>query len=333
MADLDLLKNTVFIFLSDHGEGFMEKGSFDHTFLSLYQSDIETPLIITGPGIPKGKTIEYPVQNIDIFPWLIEYLQLDESIQMDGMSLFSPERKNHPAISENFTFHNFLVDSDHLYFSSNRARLWPGTIRPFRSDRSLENSLQMEFGSDRVSLPIPEESKLNLNFGFTDLEIMFCKSSEKDRACFLMLEYQGFPDELKGDMEAMIQYDHRCLSDVENGSLDQQSDSFTSGKCTFYIRESVAIPCSLNERSIRLMNWKLIHDLGDNSSELYNLEVDPGETTDVVDAHPEMAELLLKRVNQAFRNDDYTGGTLNLDELDQDTRNALHALGYIQGSD
>ncbi len=333
MAELGLSENTLFIILSDHGEGFMDKGSFDHTFLSLYECDIKTPLIITGPDIPKGIIIDCPVQNIDIFPWLMDYLHFDEPIETDGISLFSSQRKNFPVISENFFLHNLLVESDTVYLVENRVRIWPGTIRSLKTNRSLEDSLKMEFGSDFANSQIQENNKMNFTFGFTDMEISFCNSSGMDDACFLMLEYLGYPDELKEEMETLIEYEHHCWNDEECRKIKEEFRVVTSGECFSIIPEAVAIPCSLNERSIRLLNWKLKHDLGNGSFELFDLDMDPGETTNVSETYPEIAEQLLIRLQRKFADADYAGEIRSVDELDQNTRDALQALGYIQNSD
>jgi uncharacterized sulfatase len=45
---------------------------------------------------------------------------------------------------------------------------------------------------------------------------------------------------------------------------------------------------------IRKANWKLIHHLDDDSLELYDLEKDPGETTDLRTAFPEKVEELMQ---------------------------------------
>ena len=57
--------NTIFLLTSDHGEEFFEHGVLGHGF-SLYQGVIHVPLIFHGPGIPAGRRVEKPVQNVDL---------------------------------------------------------------------------------------------------------------------------------------------------------------------------------------------------------------------------------------------------------------------------
>ncbi|MGY8686616.1 MAG: aryl-sulfate sulfohydrolase, partial [Verrucomicrobiales bacterium] len=55
-------------------------------------------------------------------------------------------------------------------------------------------------------------------------------------------------------------------------------------------------PCSV----IRLGDWKLHHYFEDDALELYHLRDDVSETKNLVDAHPDKTQDLLKRL-QAWR--------------------------------
>ena len=55
-----LLRSTILVFTSDHGEGFDEHHLMSHGN-SLYRELIHVPLIIAGPGIPAGGTVQQPV--------------------------------------------------------------------------------------------------------------------------------------------------------------------------------------------------------------------------------------------------------------------------------
>ena len=70
------------------------------------------------------------------------------------------------------------------------------------------------------------------------------------------------------------------------------------------IREHLVIPAGNKTLSIRQGKWKLIQKTDDrtaenNRLELYDLESDIGETTDVAKANPEIVEALLKQVENA----------------------------------
>jgi arylsulfatase A-like enzyme len=84
----NLLSNTLIIITSDHGESIGEHKLLDHGH-ALYEEQIRVPLIMIGPGIPKGKRISGLVRNIDILPSLVEYLKLPAQSGIQGKSFWS----------------------------------------------------------------------------------------------------------------------------------------------------------------------------------------------------------------------------------------------------
>ena len=64
------VQNTYVVLYSDHGFHLGEKEKWAKR--SLWKNSTKVPLIISGPGIPKGKTTDLPVQLLDIYPTLIE---------------------------------------------------------------------------------------------------------------------------------------------------------------------------------------------------------------------------------------------------------------------
>jgi arylsulfatase A-like enzyme len=68
-----LADNTIVAFLADHGEmlgdhGLMLKGGY------MYDQVLHTPLILAGPGVPRGKTIDTLVDAADLAPTLGELM-------------------------------------------------------------------------------------------------------------------------------------------------------------------------------------------------------------------------------------------------------------------
>lgn len=81
-----LLENTLLVILSDHGEGFGEHGSFVHGD-NLYQESVHVPCILSGPDIPKGVRVPYPVGLIDIFPTICQWAGVQEPTSVQGSSI------------------------------------------------------------------------------------------------------------------------------------------------------------------------------------------------------------------------------------------------------
>ena len=82
-----IYKQSLIVFLSDHGEEFFEHRGWSHGH-SLYNELIKVPLIIKFPqGKYKGKKIEKNVGLIDVLPTLTDYLDIEQQRQIDGISL------------------------------------------------------------------------------------------------------------------------------------------------------------------------------------------------------------------------------------------------------
>jgi len=90
---LDLRDNTVFAFLSDHGESWGErvhakddvKGVYHMHGATLFDEIVEVPLILSAPGLEPG-VVDSQVRSIDIMPTLLELAGLPAR-EMDGESL------------------------------------------------------------------------------------------------------------------------------------------------------------------------------------------------------------------------------------------------------
>jgi arylsulfatase A-like enzyme len=64
-------RSTIVALAADHGESFLEHGTLAHC-RSLYDTEIRTPWILAGPGIPEGAVREALSENLDIVPTLLD---------------------------------------------------------------------------------------------------------------------------------------------------------------------------------------------------------------------------------------------------------------------
>jgi arylsulfatase A-like enzyme len=88
LSELGLDRNTVVLLLSDHGELLYTRPdywTFDHR--SLYDENIRVPLVIRGPGIPAGKTIDSLASHIDVLPTILDLAGLPPLDGIAGRSL------------------------------------------------------------------------------------------------------------------------------------------------------------------------------------------------------------------------------------------------------
>jgi len=95
---LGLTEETLIVVTSDHGETLYEHDCyFDHH--GLYDCTLVVPLIIKFPGkVPAGKRVSEVSVIHDIMPTIMELLDIDEPLEMEGQSLLSfisgqPERR------------------------------------------------------------------------------------------------------------------------------------------------------------------------------------------------------------------------------------------------
>jgi len=84
------LDDTYIVFTSDHGEQLGERGAWGHGAFgknsNYYDVLTRIPMIISGPGIPKGKRRTTPVSLVDVQPTLKELLSIEYADSMQGRS-------------------------------------------------------------------------------------------------------------------------------------------------------------------------------------------------------------------------------------------------------
>jgi arylsulfatase A-like enzyme len=88
-------KNTIVVFTSDHGYHLGEHGHWQKR--TLFENATRVPLIVAGPGINKNeKIMDAPVELVDLYPTLMEMLQMDTPECVSGKS-FAPMLKDSKA--------------------------------------------------------------------------------------------------------------------------------------------------------------------------------------------------------------------------------------------
>jgi len=94
------LKNTLFIYTSDHGESLGEHGLWYKN--NLYDVAARVPLVMAGAGLPKGKVIDTPVAHVDVVATMLEMARSDAAEKLRGHSLLpmiTGKQGNHPGFA------------------------------------------------------------------------------------------------------------------------------------------------------------------------------------------------------------------------------------------
>jgi arylsulfatase A-like enzyme len=82
------LDNTVIFLTADHGESFLEHGSWTHG-TGLYEELARVPLLLILPGEKHaGQRVEAPVQTTDLYPTVLDLLDAEIPPELQGKSLF-----------------------------------------------------------------------------------------------------------------------------------------------------------------------------------------------------------------------------------------------------
>jgi arylsulfatase A-like enzyme len=103
LAARGILDDTLLIIMADHGENLGEHGLMDHQY-SVHDTLLHVPLVMRLPGtLPAGTRETKLVQNIDIFPTLIEFVggSVDDlPNDLRGQNIFEGESGHEFTISE-----------------------------------------------------------------------------------------------------------------------------------------------------------------------------------------------------------------------------------------
>lgn len=86
LKELGVYENTLFVFLSDHGEGNGQHNEFTHSLLA-YNSTLHIPLIIKNPGGAKDRRISHRVGTVDLLPTILDRIGIKPPDDLQGISL------------------------------------------------------------------------------------------------------------------------------------------------------------------------------------------------------------------------------------------------------
>jgi choline-sulfatase len=95
-----LRDKTIVVYTVDHGRSLGEHGLWFHNEPT--DSSSKVTLLISGPGVPRGKRIDTPVMHADLFPTLMDLAQSPTPGGLRGHSLLpmcQGQRGNHPGFA------------------------------------------------------------------------------------------------------------------------------------------------------------------------------------------------------------------------------------------
>ena len=100
----DAAASTLVVIAADHGEAFGEHGEVGHSIF-VYDTTLHVPLVMRGPGVPRGAAVKDDVSLVDTAPTITALLGLPQ-MDMDGRSLVAAingqSLEARPIYSESF---------------------------------------------------------------------------------------------------------------------------------------------------------------------------------------------------------------------------------------
>ena len=88
LRELGLDERTLVVVTADHGEEFLDHGGVEHGH-TLYQELLAVPLVLAGPGIPRGAVVEEPAAGIDLTPTVLALLDMEVPPDCAGVDLLA----------------------------------------------------------------------------------------------------------------------------------------------------------------------------------------------------------------------------------------------------
>lgn len=154
LRERDVLRNTMLVVTSDHGEEFLEHGSWEHQ-KTLYEEVVRIPLIVSGPEVAARRENK-PAGLLDIAPTILDFLKANGPPTMQGVSLMRPLAETREMYGET----DQTLDGTRLSFLRGGASSWKAILRLDPLKQRVKASEWYDLATDpmeRVNRP-PAES-------------------------------------------------------------------------------------------------------------------------------------------------------------------------------
>ncbi len=184
LEERDVLRNTLMVVTSDHGEEFLDHGSWEHQ-KTLYEEVIRVPLVVSGPGLAARREA-LPVSLLDVAPTILEFLQVPPPAAMKGVSLLRKVGETRQMYGET----DHTTDGARLSFLRGGATSWKAILRSDPAKRDERSSEWYDLATDpaeRNSRPPAEALRASIEARARDLALR-SRSSASAKAVELSAE-------------------------------------------------------------------------------------------------------------------------------------------------
>jgi len=77
--------NTLILLAGDHGLSLGRHGLLGKQ--NVYECSLRTPVVFVGPGVQKNERVDQPCYLFDLFPTVLDYLNMPKASEIEGQSL------------------------------------------------------------------------------------------------------------------------------------------------------------------------------------------------------------------------------------------------------
>ena len=137
-----LADSTLMVVTSDHGEEFLDHGSWEHQ-KTLYEEVIRVPMMVAGPGVSPRREGR-PVSLLDLAPTILDFLKVAPAPSMAGRSLLGPLTEAREMYGET----DHTTDALRLSFLRGGASSWKAILRVDPGTKGLRSSEWYDLGAD-----------------------------------------------------------------------------------------------------------------------------------------------------------------------------------------
>jgi arylsulfatase A-like enzyme len=137
----DLDRGTLVLVTSDHGEEFLEHGSWEHQ-KTLYEEVVRIPLFFRGPGVAPRREPS-PTSLLDVAPTVLTWAGMPVPAPMQGRSLLA-----HGPDREVYGETDHTVDRTHKLFLRGGAKRWKAILSLDREGASVRGEEWYDLSAD-----------------------------------------------------------------------------------------------------------------------------------------------------------------------------------------
>ena len=161
LEDAGLAADTAVIYTSDHGDNTGARGLWGKS--TFYEESAGVPMIVAGPGLPRGKVVDVPVSHVDCAPAILDAAGAPPLGPLSGHSLFDIANGATPARPVLSEYHAIGSSSGGFMLRYGRYKYCHYVVRPpqlFDLDQDPEELVDVASDAAHAGILLQCEARL-----------------------------------------------------------------------------------------------------------------------------------------------------------------------------